>query len=308
MNCYLIEEILEPCGRQDLRESGRQYVALLSSEEWIRERDSFDLGMDLEPVLEEIHTTKAEVNYDSLTGTFCIPDRKDLAGEDRKFAFALDEKGIIFIDDSGTAEGYIRTIRSTKKWKKPSLERFLYDFLEQIVKADHPLMERMEKELDRMELVIMDEGADDDKSMERASEIRGEIRELRAHYEQLMDFTQELEENENGFFVQENLRYFRLSMNRIQRLIDVSVSVRDYTIQLRDLHKTYLDMKQNRIMTILTVVTTIFMPLTLITGWYGMNFSNMPELTSPWGYPAVMGICVLIAVGGLLFFKKKKWL
>ena len=308
MEYYLIDEILSPCSWQEAIESGRQYVALLSSEEWMRERESFDLGIDLEPVPEEIHTTKAEVNYDSLTGTFCIPDRKNLTGDDHKFAFALDEKGIIFIDDSGTAGKYIREIRMTKKWKKPGLERFLYDFLEQIVRKDHALMERMEKELYQLELVIMDESAESDSSMERTNVIRGDIRELRAHYEQLMDFAQELEENENSFFLQENLRYFRLSMNRIQRLIDVSASVRDYTMQLRDLHKTYLDLKQNRIMTILTVVTTIFMPLTLITGWYGMNFNNMPELNEPWGYPVVIGISIVIVAGSLIFFRRKKWL
>ena len=308
MKYFLIEDILKPCGRQEMKESGRQYVALLSYEEWMRERDSFDLGMDLELPPDEIHTTKAEVNYDSLTGTFCIPDRKNLTGEDRKFAFALDEKGIIFIDDSGTAEKYVQSIQRTKKWKKPGLERFLYDFLEQIVHRDHMLMERMEKELDQLELVIMDEGAEGDRTMDRTNEIRGDIRELRTHYEQLMDFVQELEENENSFFQQENLRYFHLSMNRIQRLIDLSAALRDYTMQLRDLHKTYLDMKQNRIMTILTVVTTIFMPLTLITGWYGMNFENMPELNEPWGYPVVIGISILIVIASLVFFRKKKWL
>ena len=66
--------------------------------------------------------------------------------------------------------------------------------------------------------------------------------------------------------------------------------------------------KQNRIMTILTVVTTIFMPLTLIAGWYGMNFRYMPELDSVWGYPVIIAVSILIVIGSLLFFKKKKWL
>ena len=67
-------------------------------------------------------------------------------------------------------------------------------------------------------------------------------------------------------------------------------------------------MKQNRIMTVLTVVTAIFMPLTLIVGWYGMNFVYMPELQSPFGYPAVMVVSLLIVLFCLIFFKKKKWL
>ena len=61
-------------------------------------------------------------------------------------------------------------------------------------------------------------------------------------------------------------------------------------------------------MTILTVVTTIFMPLTLIVGWYGMNFRHMPELEWNWSYPAVAIISAAIAIGCLIYFKKKKWL
>ena len=96
--------------------------------------------------------------------------------------------------------------------------------------------------------------------------------------------------------------------NRVERLRDISSSLRDYVMQIRDLNKTHLDVKQNRIMTILTVVTTIFMPLTLIAGWYGMNFRYMPELETRWGYPVVIAVSALIVIASLLFFKKKKWL
>lgn len=61
-------------------------------------------------------------------------------------------------------------------------------------------------------------------------------------------------------------------------------------------------------MTVLTIVTTIFMPLTLIAGWYGMNFRYMPELDSEWGYPIAITVSLLIVVGSLVFFKLKKWL
>jgi magnesium transporter len=61
-------------------------------------------------------------------------------------------------------------------------------------------------------------------------------------------------------------------------------------------------------MTLLTVVTTIFMPLTLIVGWYGMNFRYMPELESPYGYPVVILVSLAIVISCLIFFKKKKWL
>ena len=303
---YLIEETLKEVKREEYRNSGRQFVAVLSSEEWKRERDTFEMGIDMEPDVSEIYTTKAEVNYDSLTGSFSIPDRNDFSRDYSEFAFAMDEKGIVFIDDSGKAGKLITGIQRAKKWKFPSLERFIYDFLDQIVKDDLRFMEKYERELDAMEKMIIDEK--ESFPTVRLNDIRSDIRDLRIHYEQLMDLGQEFEENENNFFKQENLRYFRLFLNRMARLHDNSTALRDYTMQLRDQHKAQLDIKQNRIMTVLTVVTTIFMPLTLIVGWYGMNFRYMPELEWRWGYPVVIALSVVIVIASLLFFKKKKWL
>ena len=302
---YLIEETLREAAQAEIKNSASQYVAVLSFEAWGRMRDSFEMGIDMDSDISEIFTTKAEVNYDSLTGSFSIPDRSDFSKES-KFAFALDEKGVVFIDDSGKAEDLIKNIQRTKKWKLPGLERFLYDFLDQIIKDDLRLMEKYEMELDSMEQKILE--GEESLSSGRINDIRSDIRDLRIHYEQLMDLGQEFEENENNFFRQENLRYFRLFLNRMARLHDTSTSLRDYTVQLRDLYKAHLDIKQNSIMTVLTVVTTIFMPLTLIAGWYGMNFRYMPELEWKWGYPIIIAISILIAVGSLVFFKKKKWL
>ena len=69
-----------------------------------------------------------------------------------------------------------------------------------------------------------------------------------------------------------------------------------------------MDVKQNRIMTLLTVITSIFLPLTLIAGWYGMNFKYMPELNWKLGYPAVILVSIAIVVGCVRWFKKKKWM
>ena len=142
----------------------------------------------------------------------------------------------------------------------------------------------------------------------RVNDIRGDIRELLIHYEQIIDMAQELEENENGFFREENLRYMHLFMNRIMRRHDSAVSLRDHTIQVRDLYNSQLEASQNRTMTLLTVITTIFMPLTLIVGWYGMNFRYMPELEWQLGYPFIIVVSIVVVVICLLIFRKKKWL
>ena len=307
MSYHLLAETVQPCSKADILDNkGMQYAAILTTPEWERERESFDMGIELDLDARNIHNTKAEVNFDSLTGTFQIPDRDNLKENEFCFAFALDEKGIVFIDDSGKAEQMVQAIRRTKRWREPSLERFLHDFLEQIVDRDLSIMERYEDELHQIEDTILSSQGQGD--LARVNEIRSDLRRLLIHYEQLIDMTQELEENENGFFREEKLRYIHLFMNYITRRQSSAASLRDYTMQVRDLYDAQLEVRQNRIMTLLTVVTTIFMPLTLIAGWYGMNFRYMPELEWRFGYPAVIALSVAIVAYCLIQFKRKKWL
>ena len=303
---YLIKSSLMECKEEEIYSSGNQYIAVVTAEEWQTSQSNFDMGIELDINLNDIHNTKAEVNYDSLTGTFSVPSRRNICGPDYQYAFALDEKGMVFIDSTGVVNRILKKIARTKRWRVPCIERFIYDFLETIIARDSTLLEGYEKELDSIEDDMMD--ASTETGLTRVNEIRSDLRELRRHYEQLIDLGQELQENENNFFKPENTRYFRLFTDRVTRLHDTATSLRDFTMQLRDMYHTQIDVKQNRIMTLLTVVTTIFMPLTLIVGWYGMNFRYMPELESRWGYPVVISVSIIIIIGGLLFFKKKKWL
>ena len=301
---YLIKNTLEECSAEQCHDAAVPYVAVLTPGQWALQNENFDMGIDFDLNTDDIYTTKAEVNYDSLTGTFYIPTQSSRSRQPQRFAFVLDETGIVFIDEGDAALTIVERIRRYKKWKKPCLERFIYDFLELIIHGDLSIMQKYEVELDNLEKEIMEDAQD--AHMQRNNDIRGDIRDLRIHYEQLQDLGQELEENENGFFQEENLRYFHMFSSRVDRLYDAATHLRDYTIQLNDLYQSQLDVRQNRVMTVLTVVTTIFMPLTLIVGWYGMNFKYMPELDSRLGYPIIILLCILIVVGNIAFFKKKK--
>ncbi|WP_303836896.1 CorA family divalent cation transporter [Ruminococcus flavefaciens] len=303
---YYIKNTLEKAKKLDFKCKNDKFVAVLTSAEWLENRNKFDMGIEMDIDLSAVHSTKAEVNYDSLTGTFSVPDIENISAPNTNFAFALDEKGIVFIDDSGFVNKLINNIISTKRWIMPSLERFIFDFLEQIVTKDQIALENLDKELDTIESNIL-EGEEKDPSL-RVSRIRSDLRDLRVHYEQLLELSQELEENENDFFKEENTRYFHLFTQRVSRLHDFTASLREYSIQIRDLYQSKLDIKQNRIMALLTVITSIFMPLTLIAGWYGMNFKYMPELEYRSAYPIVIAVSILIVIISLIFFKKKKWL
>ncbi len=302
---YLIKETLVPCKKEEILSSS-QYVAVLTTSQWKNEKENFVMGIDMDIDLPAPEQTRAVVNYDSLTGSIAIPKMGYKEQVSGSFAFAMDEKGIVFIDDSGLAQQIVRKVMMTKRWKLPGLERFLYDFLEQIVSPDLERLEMLEQSLDRMEAEIL--SGDPEAALSKLNAVRGDLLDLSLHYGQLMDLGQELEENENGFFSEENLRFFRLFTSRAIRLKEMTSNLRDYTVQLRDLIQTQVDVKQNRIITLLTVVTTIFTPLTLLTGWYGMNFKYMPELNYRWSYPVVIAVTLIIAVGSLIYFKKKKWM
>ena len=296
---------MEPVTPKNFQNLPYQYVITMKSAEWNRKKAVFDIGMDLDPDLQDTGSTRAEVNYDSLTGGFNIPARENVPGDNHVFAFSLDEKGVIFIDDEGFCNAIIRKIANTKRLVNPCLERFLYDFLEQIICDDRKMLEGYDHTLDELEDQILDGNTEG--VLEQIAEIRNDLRDLKIHYTQLIDVCQELEENENHFFKDENERYFHLVAQRIERLLEMLLTLVDFTIQLREFCQSKIDEKQNRNLAFLTIISSIFMPLTLIAGWYGMNFKYMPELDKVWAYPLVFVVSVMIVVVCIVFFKKNKW-
>ena len=301
---YLIKESLIPCNADEILRDEAQYAAVLTVDEWRTKRESFDIAIDME--IGTLQETKAVVNLDSLTGTFSIPDRASISGTPHRFAFALNKKGIVLIDDTNYVSEITQAISRTKKWKLPSLERFLYDLLEMTISQDLTLLEKSEHRLNLIEEGILHGSIK--AYPEEMNDIRGDLLDLRVHYEQLIDLGQELEENENGFFEEDNLRYFHMFTERVIRLQSIVTSQREYVMQLRDLMQSQLDVRQNHIMTVLTVITSIFLPLTLIAGWYGMNFRYMPELEWKYSYPVVIVVCIAIVIICLFWFKRKKWM
>jgi magnesium transporter len=86
----------------------------------------------------------------------------------------------------------------------------------------------------------------------------------------------------------------------------ISMIITDYVTQVREAYQSAVDIDLNRIMKVFTVITAIFLPLTLIVGWYGMNL-QMPEYAWPYAYPAVIAVSVCVAGLCVAYFKKHKW-
>ncbi len=127
------------------------------------------------------------------------------------------------------------------------------------------------------------------------------------YYSQLAEIGQEILENQQKFFNDEELNAFRMYSDRVFRLSEETKLLREYAMQVQEVYQSEIGIRQNDVMKILTVVTTIFLPLSLIAGWYGMNFSHMPELSWQYSYPVVIGISAAVVVVSLVIFKRKKY-
>ncbi len=301
---YKINQTIDEATFQECVDERAPFVGVITYKEFLE--NDYGMNYDRDFELDEIHNSKLEVNFTTLSGTLCIPDRNDMDKNVLTCGFVMDRSGILFVDNDNQTQLVIDEMRRSRKRMNPSMERFLYDFLECLIDDDLLVLEKYEADMEKIEQDILDAKFDD--VMEHLTHIRNELRNFRIHYEELIDIGEKLQENENEIFKQDNIRYFQLFEERVDRRQNLVSGLRDYTSQIRDLYQSQLDVQQNQTMTYLTIVTTIFLPLTLIVGWYGMNFKYMPELTQEWGYPGVIILSVLIVIASLIFFKKRKLL
>lgn len=132
-------------------------------------------------------------------------------------------------------------------------------------------------------------------------ELRKNIRPVKELIGQILNFEHKLIKEETRPF----LRDIQDHCSQIQDSIDL---YREMTMSLMEMYMSSMGNKMNEVMKVLTIMASIFIPLTFIAGIYGMNFKYMPELEYPFGYPVVLGIMGLLVIGMLLYFRSKKWL
>ena len=124
----------------------------------------------------------------------------------------------------------------------------------------------------------------------------------------LREIINNLERGESSLIKESTKIYFRDVYDHTIQIIESIETFREMITGMMDIYLSSLNNKMNGIMMLLTTIGTIFIPLTFITGIYGMNFKYMPELGWHWGYPVILSIMLGIVVFMLIFFKKKKWL
>jgi magnesium transporter len=129
---------------------------------------------------------------------------------------------------------------------------------------------------------------------------------MKRFYEQLAIVIDRLVENENEAIAPDGLNRLIALNRRIHYLKQSVTDLRELVTQVREAYQARIDIEQNQIMKVFTVITAVFLPLTLIVGWYGMNF-NIPEFGWRFGYLYVIILSVVVCVICVCIIKKKKW-
>lgn len=304
MEQYSINAGLTPIGKRS--SSDVCALVLLTSEELERGESLTGLENILRhtPAARDAHVCKAESRRDCLCGTIATP-RRTKKGVPIAFGYLLEPGWVILCDDSGVAGSMLQHLRRDEPQRETSPGVFFCDFLELLITKDLHHLQKLDDEMNQLEEQVLSGELEQFNS--RMTALRKEIIGWIRYYTQLDDMVCELQENEDALFTDTELRMFHMVERRIDRLNSEAQTLREYGLQLRELFQSEIDVRQNRIMKILTIVTTVFLPLTLVTGWYGMNFTNMPELTWEYGYPVVIGVSVLIVSICLWIMKKKKF-
>ena len=221
----------------------------------------------------------------------------------------MGQERLLLVSDGPELETLLHAIDGRQITALRTPAQALFELLEAMIRGDEDFTDAFEDELERREADMNDSvhavPPDLDRYLMRA---RRELMVLGRFYKQLSQVGDRLAECTNGLIERESLDLFRLFSHRAERLHADAAALREYALQILDLYQSRINVRQNRIIQILTILSAIFMPLTLIAGWYGMNFSGMPELRMPHGYLAVSLLAAAVVAAELIVFKRKKWM
>ena len=252
----------------------------------------------------DYHFSKLESYNDFLYGFINIPEI--LISQNSLISFILTDKYLLFIDKDNFVKHFFPKMVKTQQQNISSTGSCLYYFLDYIMSKDLEKINSLQQNLVQLELNVLSE-----KKMDQIKEItsyRSKTLRLHHYYIQIEGICNDIVNNTSDIISSETKDLFNILIKKISLYGHESEQIWEYTSQIREIYQQQLDVHQNIIMKFLTIVTTLFMPLTLIVGWYGMNFDYMPELRYKYRYPIVFVLsCILIAIMCIVFKKKKWW-
>lgn len=232
-----------------------------------------------------------------------ILDHKSLSSQGNRVCVYMQSDMMLFICKNASAVADMLH-DMTEQESSVEFDRILGNFFERLTAKDADFLEDIETEISDLEDALITSKKRN--CVKDIISLRKRLMVLKRYYEQLLNVMDTLQENENKVLDSRSLRYFKIFSGKVERLYHSVLNLRDYVTQVREAYQAEVDISLNNIMKIFTVITAIFLPLSLIVGWYGMNL-QMPEYGWSFGYPMVIALSVVVVVFCLVYFKKHKW-
>ncbi|MBN2224034.1 MAG: magnesium/cobalt transporter CorA [Deltaproteobacteria bacterium] len=190
--------------------------------------------------------------------------------------------------------------------RKSGADFLAYALIDAVVDGYFNIVERFEEMIEFLEDRIITDPSRENLSVIHDTKI--ETIMLRKSISPLREMIGFLERGESPLIKRDTVIYLRDVYDHTIRLIETVETIRDMLSGMLDIYLTNVSNRMNEIMKVLTIITTIFIPLSFITGVYGMNFRDMPGLANPMGFWATIGLMVVIVMFMLLFFRRKRWM
>lgn len=259
--------------------------------------------------LEPAYWVGVKLQDDCLYGSFCFHENAEVKRRVVSAAFLLNEQEFLLAvlrDEKGILH------RQALPGEENGVENRMEHMFETILKQGQQEVEQMEKYLIGMEREIV-RGRISRNRNRSIFECKRLLTVWKNDYAQFLNLVEGIngledkkKEAQGQILSEESACYFRVYENKLRRLTEDTQFLYEELVHIREALDAALSYEQNRIMKLFTTVTTVFMPLSLIAGWYGMNFEGMPELRWRHGYLFVSVLSALVVMACFWFFRRKK--
>ncbi len=219
----------------------------------------------------------------------------------------MDANDLLLICKDAIAYQYCSEVIEELTTETPGKnEHILCHFFIRLLHGDMDYLDRFEAEINTLVTALLS-GKLDNAATAVISK-RQELLRLKHYYEQIDAIFDEILLADNHLISAQAIKRLTILGARTDRYLNKVCNLQDIVSQMQETYQAQLSIQQNDLMKVFTVITAIFLPLTLLVGWYGMNFIHMPELHSQYGYPAIIAASIGIVSVLIWYFKHKKWL
>ncbi|MEK6709172.1 MAG: magnesium/cobalt transporter CorA [Nitrospinota bacterium] len=219
----------------------------------------------------------------------------------KNFVITFEEK------DRGLFEPILKRIREAKgRFRSRGVDYLFHTLVDVVVDHYFVILERLGEDVEELEEDVIEDPTP--QVMHRIFDARVNMLILRRALYPLRDLTNLLVREDYALIGEEVEVYFRDVYDHAVQLIETVEVSRDMVQNMADLYISVVNNRLNEVIKMLTLIATIFIPLTFISSVYGMNFKYMPELEHPWGYFAIWGVMIGLGVSMLGYFKRRGWI